>query len=165
MIVAATGHRPKDLNKEYDYSGPYSKYILKKFNKFLTDNKKKISKVITGMALGVDTLWALSALNSNIPIIAAIPFKGQESRWGLKSKNLYFEILANPLVTTKIISKKNSKLAYLQRNMWMVSRCDKIIVVIKKNITSGGTFHCYKYALNAGIPIYKIDPEGFKNEN
>ena len=86
MILAVTGHRPNVLNNEYGHSGPCSKYICSEMAKILDDRKPE--KVYSGMALGVDTLWAAVALTKKIPVIAAIPCEGQEKMWPKVSQDL-----------------------------------------------------------------------------
>ncbi len=98
MIIAITGHRPNKLNNEYDLNGPCSSYLREEITKILLSEKPE--KIVSGMALGVDTLYALLGIELQIPVIAAVPFIGQESRWPYKSQMLYREILDNPLVET-----------------------------------------------------------------
>ncbi len=156
-IIAGTGHRPDKLNFEYTYNGPVSRYIQNELKQFLKEWRP--CKCITGMAQGFDTLLALTCLELQIPLDAAIPFPGQETRWPLKAQQLYQRILANPLVTKYVIhpGPYNPKLL-LQRNEWMVDRCDGLVAAWDG--TSGGTAHCLAYAQKMNKPVYKtIDPK------
>lgn len=77
MIITVTGHRPKYLGNEYNLVGPYSDYIRKELQKII-DERQPI-QMISGMALGVDTMWALLAIKNKIPLIAALNKKKRAS--------------------------------------------------------------------------------------
>ena len=85
LIVGCTGHRPQKI-PNYNYDSLYD--LATKALETL-----KPDKVISGMALGWDTAMAQAALNLNIPVEAAIPFRGQETKWSNKAKQLYFNML------------------------------------------------------------------------
>jgi uncharacterized phage-like protein YoqJ len=144
LVMAVTGHRPDKLGGEYDYEGPYSNYLLNEFRDILRLYKPKY--IITGMAIGVDTLWVLAAMLENIPFIAAIPFEGQECKWNDEQKLLYKNILDHPLCLEKryICSPGYSVWKMQKRNEWMVDNCDILVQVWDR--TSGGTANCIKYA-------------------
>jgi hypothetical protein len=67
MVLAVTGHRPDKLNYEYDLNGPWSKHIREKLQETINDLKP--TRMLSGMALGVDTIWAMLAIENNIPLI------------------------------------------------------------------------------------------------
>lgn len=147
VVITTTGHRPDKLGKEYDHKGQYSDAIREAFRSFL---KAALGKgqveVITGMALGVDTIFAEVAIELGIKITAAIPFIGQERMWPKKSQEHYHEILSNPLVTKVIVSEGGYAAWKLQRrNEWMINHCTHLIVIWNGD-ESGGTYNCLKYA-------------------
>ena len=84
FFLAGTGHRPKKL-------GGYSVEVADK----LRDLARKVmdrvrpDTVISGMALGWDTALAEVAIERKIHLIAAVPFRGQESAWPEKSQRHY----------------------------------------------------------------------------
>lgn len=161
-ILALTGHRPDKLNKGYNLIGPCSTYLRQELKKILDELKPE--KVISGMALGADTLWAEIALESNIPVIAAIPFKGQESKWPLSSQQRYQQILNNSLVTTHVVCEGDYHPYKMQvRNEYMCDEANALVAIW--NGSSGGTANCIKYAKTINLPIYRIiDPNGWKQE-
>jgi hypothetical protein len=57
MIVAATGHRPKDLPCKYNLHHPWKNTVEANLVKWLKENNPEI--VLTGMAIGCDKLLAL----------------------------------------------------------------------------------------------------------
>jgi uncharacterized phage-like protein YoqJ len=160
MKLAITGHRPKKLQNEYDLNGPMTTWIKKEIVKIIEIEEPK--EIITGMALGVDTLFALIGIEMAIPIYAAIPCNGQEKRWPYKSQKLYNEILSNSLVTKFVVCAEYTQSCMQMRNEVMTDRCDKIIAVFDG--TSGGTANCVKYAEKIGKPILRINPSHYVSE-
>lgn len=155
MILAATGHRPNKLGNEYCMNGSYSKYIKDSMRKIIDDVKP--NKLISGLALGVDTIWALLALELEMPLIAAIPFVGQEKRWPKHSQDLYNFILLNPMVEKTIVSDGGYESWKMQRrNEWMVDHCDGLVAVWDDSSHSG-TGNCVRYAKKMNKVIYKIN--------
>jgi len=160
MILSATGHRPQKIGNEFDLVGPYSDYIKEEFRKIILERKP--DKCISGMALGVDQLFSLVAIELQVPVIAAVPFKGQESIWPQKSKDLYNEILSNPLVEEYVVYKGGYQpWKMLKRNCWMVDNSD-VVAAVWDNCKGGGTYHCVEYARSKDKEIIYIDPEGWR---
>lgn len=156
MVVAGTGHRPQKLGKEWDGRGPISDALFAWC--ILRLKELNATKVISGMALGFDMILAEAALSLGIPVIAAVPFKGQESKWFKSSIARYKRILANPLVTTFIVSDgaySNHKMQI--RNEWMVDNSLEILACWDGS--EGGTANCYRYAKKKGKTIHEINPK------
>jgi uncharacterized phage-like protein YoqJ len=161
-IMAFTGHRPDKLGREYDYDGPYSNYLRSQFKHILLTRRPR--QVISGMALGVDTLACQVALVLEIPVLASIPFEGQECRWPRKSQDLYNSLLADPLVTKLVVCEGSYNSAKMQiRNEHMVDNCDLLVSVW--NGTTGGTMNCVRYAeKKKDLEIILINPEGWRKK-
>lgn len=157
MILACTGHRPNKLNNEYYYDGPMSKFLFREIEAILTEHKP--TQCISGMALGADTIFALKALELNIPLLAAIPFLGQESRWLPESIDLYNVILNNPLTSKYIVSDGNYAAWKMhKRNKYMVDNCNKLVAIYDGS-EDGGTKSCLDYASSVGKSIIVIKPQ------
>lgn len=182
MKIAITGHRPNKLNNDYDLVSP----MILKIKQYIVDYIKGgiihnelhgialDLKLITGMALGIDTLFAKIAIEMNIPFIAAIPFKGQEGMWPPKSQAIYYNILAHAtsiricdisvdISPNQITSYSNTPFTSDKmqiRNEWMVDNCDLLIAVWDKS--SGGTANCVKYAQSVKREIIFINPNDYR---
>ena len=78
MKIAVTGHRPDKLNHEWDGTGVLSERIYDELAAIVHRNlgKPRLT-LITGMALGVDQIFAWVGLDLKVPIIAAIPCENQ----------------------------------------------------------------------------------------
>jgi uncharacterized phage-like protein YoqJ len=155
MILSVTGHRPNKLGNEYSLKGPFSNFIRQELRKVI--EQEKPDELISGMALGVDMIFALLGIELQIPVIAAIPCVGQESRWPYESQKLYQSILENRIVTPHFVSDKTYTNSCMQdRNIWMIDNCQKLAAVW--NGTSGGTGNAVKYAKSIGREIIRINP-------
>lgn len=154
VIIAAAGHRPNKLGEEYDGIGPVSDGIRAWMHGII--ERYRPEGVISGMALGVDTLWAEVALHDKIKVTAAIPCRNQTARWPSESVNRYARILANPLVTPILISSEDYTDGCMQRrNEWMVDHADLLIAVY--NFSRGGTSNALAYARKVGKPVEIFD--------
>lgn len=139
MIIAATGHRPDKL-------GGYGQNVHNKLVKLATKYLilKKPTKIISGMAIGWDQAFAIAGVNLKIPVLAAIPFAGQESKWPDRVKDNYAELLSN-CSEIKIVCEGGYAAWKMQkRNEWMVDNCDRLVALW--NGSPGGTGNCIKYA-------------------
>lgn len=155
MIISGTGHRPNKLNNEWNLKGPVSEALFNILDEYL--RRRAPVKIISGLALGFDQIWAISAIRVGIPIIAAIPCIGQDKIWPHKLRHLYNRILQSDLVTPHYVSHPN---CMQERNKWMVDNCDCVIACWYG--TSGGTANCIKYARSQGVLLECIDPKNLK---
>lgn len=153
MIVAFTGHRPQKLGG-FKIPNPTYVNICQKIETELTNLKP--SKVISGMALGIDQWAAFIAFKLKIPFDAAIPFLGQEKAWPKESQKIY-HLLLKQAANQIIVSPGDYSAAKMQiRNEWMVKNCDTLIAIYDGS--EGGTGNCIKYAQFIKKPIIFIDP-------
>lgn len=161
MKIAITGHRPVKLGNDYALTSPLIQNIkLEIMRQIVNIQGKHLMEdimLITGMALGIDTLFAKIAIELNFPFIAAIPCAGQASMWPASSKQIYFDLVEHPLCTKHWCSTEPYRSDLMQkRNQWMVDNCDILIAVWDG--TSGGTGNCVKYAKSVHKQIIHIDP-------
>lgn len=157
VIFAATGHRPKSLWKGYDEEG--LKLLMNLALSFLKE-QKDVSALISGMALGWDTAWALAAVKLDLPLIAAVPFLGQESLWPATHKERYWKLLKYAESTGKVVVVSEggySPQKMLMRNEWMVDNSDRVVALW--NGSRGGTEHCIRYAQSQGVEVSNLWPK------
>lgn len=161
IIYAVTGHRGDKLGG-WDNGAPLNQAIQRRLEGFIAraavENPDKEIVIVTGMALGADTLWALAGINMrhhypNVKIHAAIPFHGQEKPWPDHAQKLYHEILAQANSAHYVVDSNGKKLskyeaakAMHERNEYMVNICHYLIAVYDGVSSSGGTYECLKYA-------------------
>lgn len=168
MKIAITGHRPNKLNGDYNLTGPLViAFIRPELQKIIDTVKPTL--LISGMALGIDTLWAQMAIDNKIPFLAALPCWEQDSQWPNISRSRYHSILKNPLCTTHFVHEGYyNNFCMQKRNEYMVNACDFLIAVWDG--TPGGTANCLRYAEQTGrfdeldnLAVIKIDREKWIN--
>lgn len=140
MIIAGTGHRPKKL-------GGYEDEIFNRLVKFCEAELRRLSpkKVISGMAIGFDQALAQAAVNLDIPYIAAVPFRGQESKWPGKAVIFYHKLLKQAERVVYVSPGGFAAYKMHLRNGWMVDNCN-LLLTLWDGIPSGGTYSCTEYA-------------------
>lgn len=157
MIVAFTGHRPDKLGG-YDPDNVIMQYVADSLYDAL--HRFEPETAISGMALGVDTLATELCLAMDIPVIAAVPFLGQEKMWPAKSQRRYHQLLSECQEVVYVSDPPFTPQKMQDRNKWMVDRCNLLIAVFDG--TKGGTANCVNYAESVGRKIYRIDPRNWR---
>jgi uncharacterized phage-like protein YoqJ len=158
MIIAATGHRPDKL-WGYDLKNPNYKILHDKIVATLKEHD--VTHCISGMALGVDTVFAIAVINlkkeiPNIILECAIPCLNHDSQWQAESRKMYANILNKAEIVTQVSNEKYNPWLMQKRNEYMVDKCDKLLAVW--NGTTGGTHNCIKYAKSKGKEIILLNP-------
>lgn len=143
-IIAGTGHRPDKLGG-YTLPAHLTLVGIAKAALHMT----RPAKVITGCAMGWDQALGIAALELNIPLVAAIPFRGFYRRWTGPYYSIHREILLNAdevhyITHGAVTEYRDMVIALDKRNRWMVDRCTSLLSMW--NGTPGGTANCLKYA-------------------
>lgn len=155
MIIAVTGHRPNKLNNEYDGVGPVSNHIREALQRNI--DQFIPTKMISGMALGVDMIWSELAIKNKIPLISALPCANHHKKWPEKAQKRWLNIINHKLCTTHFVSTNEYTAWCMQkRNEWMVNNCNMLIAVWDG--TKGGTYNCIDYATTKLKQIIYITP-------
>lgn len=159
-----TGHRPKYLGNEYNLVGPYSDYIRKELQKIIEEYKP--TKMISGMALGSDTIWAQLAIDNKIPFLAAIPFIGQEAHWPHMTKIRYCRLLEQAseveVVSESATAEGSVGETMKARDRWMVDHADMVVAVLDKKRRWSGTAYTARYAKEKKVSVIYVDPDGWR---
>lgn len=147
MIIAATGHRPDKLG---GYNRATGDRLLLGARIYLEEAKP--DAVISGMAQGWDTAWALAALELGIPLIAAIPHDAQFAIWPIEAQQRWSDIVARCSQVVHVTRGDFAGWKMMHRNKWMVDNSDRLCALWNGDI-SGGTFNCVQYARKKKKPI------------
>ena len=150
MIICGTGHRPTKL-------GGYDNSILLSLAKMAKDAISgigNVEKIISGMALGWDQALALAAIDMQIPLVAAVPFKGQENAWPPASQEVFRDYLRNAHTVHIVCEGGYAAWKMQKRNEWMVDNAN--IVLALWNGTPGGTMNCLEYANHVGKEVVNL---------
>lgn len=162
LKIAITGHRPNKL-WGYDIYTPNYIELGRRIKNAILENSVNHSEIelISGMALGVDTVFALIALklkskDSRFSLHCAIPCKNHSSNWFGESVKQYNHIIGSADSVQLVTDTDYTPSCMQLRNQYMVDRCDLLIAVWDK--TPGGTANCVRYAQEIGKPIVFINP-------
>lgn len=153
-IVAFSGHRPQKLGG-YNIPNKIYNYITQQLKQKLLELKP--DKCISGMALGWDQWAAETALDMKIPLLAAVPFQGQERIWPKSSQAVYQQLLAAAAEVVVVCEGGYAPQKMQIRNQWMTDNCD-ILLCCYNGDKTGGTANCIEYARKIGREIIIIDP-------
>lgn len=153
--IGVTGHRPNKLGGYDDYN-PLRIKIRKVMKDHILFYRSQISDIqlegYSGMVLGVDQDWAQVCLELNVPLIAVVPFRGQENAWPTSSRLKYERIIsqAREIIITEDTSifkdmRTHSAVSKLlqHRNEVLADSIDELLAFWDG--TSGGTANCVKY--------------------
>lgn len=158
MIMCVTGHRPDKLYG-YDISDIRYLFLKQNIKKILID--KKISEGITGMALGADTIFALSIIELkdegyNIKLHCAIPCLKHTCKWNKESISMYNYILSRADKKIIVSNTNYNNFVMQKRNEYMVDNSDEILAIY--NGSYGGTKNCIDYAIKKNKIITYLKP-------
>ncbi len=154
-FCVGTGHRP---NKLAPSNICYSDKILYQLIQLAENHLIQINPnvVVSGMALGWDFALAIAAIQLKIPLIAAVPFKGQESKWTIKDQKRYHKILAIAAKIQVVSPGEYSAKKMLKRDKWMVDLLEQrsgVLLALWNGERNGGTWHTVNYARRRGTQI------------
>lgn len=156
MILSVTGHRPDKLSNAYQEDG--FKLLVETAVEEI--EKLKPAKVLSGMALGWDQAVCVACQELEIPYIACLPFKDQDSVWPDRSKRFWRQ-LCKDAEKCIIVCKGSYEAQKMQtRNEYMVDNSDQLLALWNKS--PGGTGNCVKYAIKQKKPIINCW-ENYKN--
>jgi uncharacterized phage-like protein YoqJ len=164
LVIAGTGHRPPRLGLSYDAD---SNMILTAFARASLERLLKgeiaISEVVSGMAQGWDQCLAHAAIQLKIPVVAALPFEGQESKWPEQGRHRY-RCLLKRASHVEVVGKASSKKAYIDRDHWMVNRAAMAdshggvgsVLALWDGGAYGGTHETVQYANRQKVQVTNV---------
>lgn len=149
MIIAGTGHRPDKLG---GYNNEAFLHLVKICEDYLRVENPDL--VISGVALGFDMALFQAALNLDISVRAAVPFKGQEVKWSDKSQTYYHNLLRKASEIVYVCDPGYASWKMQKRNEYMTNECSKLVACWDGS--EGGTGNCVAYALSKSKPVDNI---------
>jgi len=160
MIVGVTGHRPDKLWGYGDNARPHEE----KLEAYLKGKLIELgaTEAVTGMALGVDTVFARAAISLkdsgySIKLTCAIPCRNQTAKWfNKKHIDEYNYILSRADNIVLVSDCEYNSTVMQKRNEWMVDYSDVMIAVWDGS--KGGTGNCVRYVKSKNKPIIEIRP-------
>lgn len=162
--IAVTGHRPDKL-----WGYDLNKYGWKRLRIYFVRElmKHKATDAWSGMALGVDAVFAQSVLilrdsGYNIRLHCAIPCRNHSSNWFPESVEMYNSILSEAYEVKLVTDKPYNPYLMQIRNQYMVDNSDEVLAIW--NGTPGGTANCVNYARKQNVPVTIVNPVKFEKK-
>lgn len=180
MIIAVTGHRPKDLFG-YQTEQPYWA-LQRRIEEAIADIARwnhlpfEAIELRTGGAQGADMTAFRAGKDLGCVSHIFVPFAGQDSRWrkdGLFGQDDYQRLIriADDLTfvdhTEKYSNATSAVEKLMNRNKAMLDGADILLAVCKNDdwmTCAGGTAATMKMAKLRNIPIHRINPMNGERE-
>jgi uncharacterized phage-like protein YoqJ len=150
--VSVTGHRPQFLSAE---QAEFAQAELWRLVQKLRD-EHSMEVGISGMALGVDTWWAVSVLDAGVPLWAFVPFPEQPARWPARDRHLHDSLLARASWRWEGRPGYSAQKLH-DRNDRMRRDSDLVVAVWSPSKTSGGTYQQVTRCRAEGKPLILVD--------
>lgn len=155
MIISFTGHR-----KVHGQYFPHKVWnpICAETMRIVEELKPNL--ILSGMALGFDSVACEVAIALDIAFKAIIPFKGQETAWPYKSQKRYNNYLTKAREVITISEGGYAAWKMETRNHYLVDNCDVVLACYDQSL-KGGTANCIRYAQSKNKDIKIVDPRNF----
>lgn len=114
---------------------------------------------LSGMAMGVDTWWAATALHEEMDLWAYIPFLGQADLWRPIDRRRYERLMAEASRVV-VAGEGRSVRLYHARNDAMLRDSDLVVAVRDPAVQVGGTVSVIRKAQRQRKPIITVRPDG-----
>jgi uncharacterized phage-like protein YoqJ len=154
-VMAVTGHRPSGIDNDYTYSSEIWRGLKKAYEELFIG--MNVDHLLTGGALGVDTVAAEVALSSGIPYTVCVPFDGQDSKWPKKAKQRYERLLDNSEGIIVVSPGPYAVWKLHRRNEFMVDNSSMVLATWNGK-PKGGTYECVQYAVKKKSSVLRLDP-------
>jgi ribonuclease HI len=133
-MLAVFGHRPPELGGYGD--NPTAKALQDRLTEILTAKRQLHADlhVVSGLALGAETLGAEAALDAGIPLVAVQPFPEPDAVWPRASRDRYARLLDRAAARVLLEraapdSKPKAAAALARRDGWLARQADEALVV------------------------------------
>jgi hypothetical protein len=154
FVLAGTGHRPPRLGLGYD---PESNRLLTEFAESQLRGDPP-ARLLSGMAQGWDSAIAHAAVRLGIPLVCAVPFEGQESRWPPDAQARFRALLAKAKEVVVVCDGGYANWKFVKRDEWLVDHADCVLSLLDNRPERSGTRTTVEYALGKGVRVVNCWP-------
>lgn len=147
-VVAGTGHRPPRLG--LGYNNKSRRYLVDFVRPRLAALKPTL--IVSGGAQGFDQALGWAAIELGLPLLVAVPFEGQESKWPTDAQHIYRDLLRRAEHVVTICDGPYHPKKFHERDHFMVE-CADIVCALFDGARSGGTWETVSYAQSRIIQV------------
>jgi ribonuclease HI len=133
-LLAVFGHRPPELGGYGE--NPTAKAVQDRLTEILTAKRQLHPDlhVVSGLALGAETLGAEAALDAGVPLVAVQPFPEPDAVWPRASRDRYARLrdgAAARVLLERATPDSKPKVAgaLARRDGWLARQADEAVVV------------------------------------
>lgn len=164
MRVVVTGHRPNKLPGGYNWANKNNGKIIAWMANQLNSIDGPVT-ACTGMALGVDQMFAYVCRVRGIDYVAFAPCKNQERMWPAHAQTDYRDLLKAASTVNYVHDGPYYNGCMQARNLamrdWALEEKGSILLAVWNGIPGGGTYNMMK-ACNGKMDIIYYDKELLK---
>lgn len=146
--IAVTGHQPFLLG---GYGEEVAERLCGVALAWLQAHQPR--EVVSGLAAGWDTAVAHAAVLANIPLVAALAFRGQADQWPDDAKEKH-AFLVGSACETYLYAEEKAHGCYSRRDRWVLERGDVVLALWSG--VDGGTARAIATASKMGRPIVNL---------
>lgn len=155
VVLGWSGHRPEKL-------GGYGERVRLRLRDLARAviEREEPALVVSGMALGLDQAAATAAIELGVPVLAMVPFVGQEGRWPLEARERYAGLIARAAAVHVSVSR--ARLREVGAGRALFARNADMVRVVREaggsfavvwDGSSGGTAGTVLRAVEAGVVV------------
>ena len=164
MRIVITGHRPNKLLGKYNWVHPSNVKIIQWITKQLHIIHRDcdgLPEACTGMALGIDQMFAYVCHSLGFNYTTFIPCKNQEKVWPQASQDFYHKTLKNAYRIVYVHNGPYYSGCMQKRNIamrdWALEDKDNVLLAVW-NGSSGGTANMIKSCKEKNMSIIYLNP-------
>lgn len=150
--IAVTGPRPENMA---GVPAAYVRSHVRDTLEVMLEDHDGLVHAYSGMARGIDTIFAQQAVRMGVPLYAMVPFSGFDAQWGPFDRQVLNDLLEQAREVC-VVCDEGSKAAYQARNIAMVDKSD-LLLAYNVPGQAGGTANCMAYARTVIKPMRSID--------